>query len=61
VPIKGMQAAQSERTLCPRHRVRALPRNLPARLTRIGYLAIDWPTEGRGRLEEFLGQILPTL
>jgi F420-dependent oxidoreductase-like protein len=27
----------------------------------IGYLAIDWPTEGRGRLEEFLGQILPTL
>jgi F420-dependent oxidoreductase-like protein len=27
----------------------------------IGYLAIDWPTEGRGRLEEFLGHVLPRL
>ena len=27
----------------------------------IGYLVIDWPTEGRGRLEEFLQQVLPTL
>jgi F420-dependent oxidoreductase-like protein len=27
----------------------------------IGYLVIDWPTEGRGRLEEFLEQVLPTL
>jgi F420-dependent oxidoreductase-like protein len=28
---------------------------------RIGYLMIDWPSEGRGRLEEFLEQVLPTL
>jgi F420-dependent oxidoreductase-like protein len=27
----------------------------------IGYLVIDWPTEGRTRLEEFLGNVLPTL
>jgi alkanesulfonate monooxygenase SsuD/methylene tetrahydromethanopterin reductase-like flavin-dependent oxidoreductase (luciferase family) len=27
----------------------------------ISYLVIDWPTEGRGRLEEFLEQVLPTL
>jgi F420-dependent oxidoreductase-like protein len=27
----------------------------------IGYLVIDWPTEGRGRLEEFLEQVMPTL
>jgi alkanesulfonate monooxygenase SsuD/methylene tetrahydromethanopterin reductase-like flavin-dependent oxidoreductase (luciferase family) len=27
----------------------------------IGYLVIEWPTEGRGRLEEFLGTVLPTL
>lgn len=27
----------------------------------IGYLVIDWPTEGRARLEEFLDQVLPTL
>jgi F420-dependent oxidoreductase-like protein len=27
----------------------------------IGYLVIDWPTEGRGRLEEFLEQVLPVL
>jgi F420-dependent oxidoreductase-like protein len=28
---------------------------------RIGYLMIDWPSEGLGRLEEFLEQVLPTL
>ena len=28
---------------------------------RIGYLVIDWPSEGQGRLEEFLEQVLPTL
>ena len=28
---------------------------------RIGYLMIEWPSEGRGRLEEFLEQVLPTL
>ncbi len=28
---------------------------------RTGYLMIDWPSEGRGRLEEFLEQVLPTL
>ena len=28
---------------------------------RIGYLMIDWPSEGRRRLEEFLEQVLPTL
>jgi F420-dependent oxidoreductase-like protein len=27
----------------------------------IGYLMIEWPSEGRGRLEEFLQQVLPTL
>jgi F420-dependent oxidoreductase-like protein len=27
----------------------------------MGYLVIDWPTEGRGRLEEFLENVLPTL
>jgi hypothetical protein len=27
----------------------------------IGYLVIEWPGEGRGRLEEFLDQVLPTL
>jgi alkanesulfonate monooxygenase SsuD/methylene tetrahydromethanopterin reductase-like flavin-dependent oxidoreductase (luciferase family) len=27
----------------------------------IGYLVIGWPSEGRGRLEDFLGQILPAL
>src|SRR5215210_2647665 len=28
---------------------------------RIGYLMIEWPSEGRNRLEEFLDQVLPTL
>jgi F420-dependent oxidoreductase-like protein len=27
----------------------------------IEYLVIEWPTEGRGRLEEFLEQVLPTV
>jgi len=27
----------------------------------IGYLVIEWPSEGQGRLEEFLGDVLPTL
>jgi hypothetical protein len=27
----------------------------------ISYLVIEWPSEGRGRLEEFLEQVLPTL
>ena len=27
----------------------------------IGYLIVDWPSEGRARLEEFLEQVLPTL
>jgi F420-dependent oxidoreductase-like protein len=27
----------------------------------VGYLVIDWPSEGQGRLEEFLEQVLPTL
>jgi alkanesulfonate monooxygenase SsuD/methylene tetrahydromethanopterin reductase-like flavin-dependent oxidoreductase (luciferase family) len=27
----------------------------------IGYFVIGWPTEGRGRLEDFLERILPTL
>jgi hypothetical protein len=27
----------------------------------IGYLVIGWPSEGRGRLEDFLEQILPAL
>jgi F420-dependent oxidoreductase-like protein len=27
----------------------------------IGYLVIDWPTEGQDRLEEFLEHVLPTL
>jgi F420-dependent oxidoreductase-like protein len=28
---------------------------------RIGYLMIEWPSEGRARLDEFLEQVLPTL
>jgi F420-dependent oxidoreductase-like protein len=27
----------------------------------IGYLVLEWPSEGRGRLEEFLSSVLPTL
>jgi hypothetical protein len=27
----------------------------------IGYLVLEWPSEGRGRLEEFLGSVLPSL
>lgn len=27
----------------------------------IGYLVVEWPTEGRARLEEFLEHVLPTL
>jgi F420-dependent oxidoreductase-like protein len=27
----------------------------------IGYLVIEWPSEGRGRLEAFLEEVLPTL
>jgi F420-dependent oxidoreductase-like protein len=27
----------------------------------IDYLVVEWPTEGRGRLEEFLEKVLPTL
>jgi hypothetical protein len=27
----------------------------------ISYFVISWPSEGRGRLEEFLEQVLPTL
>jgi F420-dependent oxidoreductase-like protein len=27
----------------------------------IGYLVVEWPTEGRARLEEFLDRVLPTL
>ena len=27
----------------------------------IGYLVVDWPSEGRGRLEEFIDQVMPTL
>lgn len=27
----------------------------------ISYLMIGWPTEGQGRLEEFLEHVLPTL
>jgi alkanesulfonate monooxygenase SsuD/methylene tetrahydromethanopterin reductase-like flavin-dependent oxidoreductase (luciferase family) len=27
----------------------------------IGYLVIEWPSEGQSRLEEFLEQVLPTL
>jgi F420-dependent oxidoreductase-like protein len=27
----------------------------------INYLIVEWPTEGRGRLEEFLEKVLPTL
>jgi F420-dependent oxidoreductase-like protein len=27
----------------------------------IGYLVIEWPGEGQGRLEEFVAQVLPTL
>jgi F420-dependent oxidoreductase-like protein len=28
---------------------------------RIGYLVVEWPSEGRGRLEEFIEQVMPTL
>jgi hypothetical protein len=27
----------------------------------IGYLVIEWPSEGPARLEEFLGGVLPAL
>jgi hypothetical protein len=27
----------------------------------IGYLVVDWPGEGRGRVEEFIEQVMPTL
>jgi len=27
----------------------------------MGYLVVSWPTEGRGRLEEFLENVMPTL
>ena len=27
----------------------------------IGYLVVEWPTEGRARLDEFIGRILPSL
>ncbi len=27
----------------------------------IGYLVVEWPSEGRGRIEEFIEQIMPTL
>jgi hypothetical protein len=27
----------------------------------IDYLVVEWPTEGRGRLEEFFEKVLPTL
>jgi F420-dependent oxidoreductase-like protein len=27
----------------------------------IGYFVLEWPSEGRGRLEEFLGSVLPSL
>ncbi len=27
----------------------------------IGYLVVDWPTEGKARLEEFVGAVLPSL
>lgn len=27
----------------------------------VGYLVIEWPSEGQGRLDEFLEQVLPTL
>lgn len=27
----------------------------------IGYLVVEWPSEGQGRLEEFLEQVLPSL
>ena len=31
------------------------------RETGMGYLVIEWPGEGRARVEEFLGQVVPTL
>jgi F420-dependent oxidoreductase-like protein len=27
----------------------------------IGYMVVDWPSQGRGRAEEFIEQVLPTL
>jgi alkanesulfonate monooxygenase SsuD/methylene tetrahydromethanopterin reductase-like flavin-dependent oxidoreductase (luciferase family) len=27
----------------------------------IGYLVVSWPGEGRGRVEEFIDQVMPTL
>jgi F420-dependent oxidoreductase-like protein len=27
----------------------------------VGYLIVDWPSEGRGRAEEFMEQVMPTL
>ncbi|HEX6231482.1 MAG TPA: TIGR03560 family F420-dependent LLM class oxidoreductase [Actinomycetota bacterium] len=27
----------------------------------VSYLVVDWPTEGRGRLEEFVGRVMPSL
>jgi F420-dependent oxidoreductase-like protein len=27
----------------------------------VGYLIVDWPSEGRGRAEEFIEQVMPTL
>ena len=27
----------------------------------IGYLVVGWPGEGRGRVEEFIEQVMPTL
>jgi F420-dependent oxidoreductase-like protein len=27
----------------------------------IGYLVVDWPTEGRGRFEEFVNDVMPSL
>ena len=27
----------------------------------IGYLVVEWPSEGRGRVEEFIAEVMPTL
>jgi hypothetical protein len=27
----------------------------------VGYLVVDWPSKGRGRVEEFIDQVMPTL
>jgi hypothetical protein len=27
----------------------------------VGYLVVSWPGEGRGRVEEFIDQVMPTL